>query len=133
MVLLTLKFYFHLLNYLCLQFFACSLSCRKTHEVDNNICGAINTDHKLCKNYQIYNYLDFFLFVSVIIVSDLNQNGANWTTFGHVMRKINVITYCKCNKIWYFHLLQCLALFTMTTFIVIGFPISWRPKQMAFL
>ena len=27
-VLLTLHFYFHLLNYLCLQFFACLLSCR---------------------------------------------------------------------------------------------------------
>ena len=67
---------------------------KQTHEVDNNTCGGKNTDHKLCQNFEIYNYLDFLLFVcdlkstSVYIlesemVFDLNKNGANWITFGH--------------------------------------------------
>ena len=56
--------------------------------MDNNTCGGKNTDHKLCQNFEIYNYLDFLLFVcdlkstSVYIldsemVFDLNKNGAN--------------------------------------------------------
>ena len=47
-----------------------------------------NTDHKLCQNFEIYNYLDLLLFTcdlkstSVYIldsemVFDLNKNGAN--------------------------------------------------------
>ena len=67
-VLLTSNFYFHLLNYLCLQFFGLFTWAvdKQTHEVDNNTCGTKNTDHKLCQNYEIYNYLDFLLFVCVL-------------------------------------------------------------------
>ena len=49
MVLLTSNFYFHLLNYLCLQFFPVhSAVDKQTHEVDYNTCGRKNTDQKLC-------------------------------------------------------------------------------------
>ena len=64
---------------------------KQTHEVDNNTCGGKNMDHKLCQNYEIYNYLDFLLFACVLKstsvsildskrVFDLNKNGANWIT-----------------------------------------------------
>ena len=67
---------------------------KQTHEVDNNTCGRKNTDHKLCQNYEIYNYLDFLLFacdlkstsVSLLdskMAFDLNKNGANWITLRH--------------------------------------------------